>query len=94
MLIYSIKNDLADVKAVVYGLSTEGYGIASRLAKKNVSVSIIDESQGSAITLRPEIAKTYPNVNALIDDEPLLGLEPLDSALHGATCLTFAPRIR
>ena len=94
MLIYSIKNDLADVKAVVYGLSTEGYGIASRLAKKNVSVSIIDESQGSAITLRPEIAKTYPNVNALIDDEPLLGLEPLDLAVHGATYLFFAPRIR
>lgn len=92
--IYSIQNDLTDVKAVVYGLSTEGYAIASKLAKKNINVSIIDESQGSAITLRPEIAKTYPNVNALIDDEPLLGLEPLDLAVHGSSYLFFAPRIR
>jgi hypothetical protein len=92
--IYSIQNDLADVKAVIYGLSTEGYEIASKLAKKNVNVAIIDESQGSAITLRSEIARTYPNVNALIDDEPLLGLEPLDLAVHAASYLFFAPRIR
>ncbi|MFQ5940753.1 MAG: hypothetical protein ACE5KA_03540 [Nitrososphaerales archaeon] len=82
------------MKAVVYGLSTEGYEIASRLAKKNVNVAIIDESLGSAISLRSEIAKTYPDVNALIDDEPLLGLEPLDLAVHGANYLFFAPRIR
>ncbi|MEM2760237.1 MAG: hypothetical protein QXU32_07985 [Nitrososphaerales archaeon] len=85
---------MTDAKVVIYGLSTEGYEIASRLAKKNVNVSIIDESQGSAITLRPEIAKTYPNVNTLIDDEPLLGLEPIDLAVHGASYLFFAPRIR
>lgn len=85
---------MADVKVVVYGLSTEGYEIASKLAKKNVKVAIIDEAQGSAITLRPEIAKTYPSVTALKDDEPLLGLEPLDLSVHGATHLFFAPRIR
>lgn len=94
MLIYSIKGDLAEVNAVVYGLSTEGYSIASKLAKKNMNVSIIDESQGSAIALKPDIARTYPNVNALIDDEPLLGLEPLDLAVHRADYLFFAPRIR
>ncbi len=94
MLINSIRYDLADVKVVVYGFSTEGYEIASRLAKKNVNVAIIDESQGSAVTLRSEIAKTYPNVNALIEDEPLLGLEPLDLAVRGASYLFFAPRIR
>ncbi|MBE44330.1 MAG: hypothetical protein CMO16_04015 [Thaumarchaeota archaeon] len=85
---------MADMKAVVYGLSTEGYEIASKLAKNNVKVAIIDESQGSAIILRPEIAKAYPNVNALIEDEPLLGLEPLDLAVHGANYFFFTPRIR
>lgn len=94
MPLHFIRDGLADVKAVVYGLSTEGYEIASKLAKKNVGVSIIDESQGSAITLRPEVARTYSNVNALIDDEPLLGLEPLDLAVHRASYLFFAPRIR
>jgi len=60
--IHSLKNDLAEFKAVVYGLSTEGYEIASILAKKNAQVAIIDELQGSAITIRSEIARTYSNV--------------------------------
>ena len=94
MQIHSLKNDLVEMKAVVYGLSTEGYEIASILAKKNAQVAIIDELQGSAITIRSEIARTYPNVNALLDDEPLLGLEPVDSAIRDANYLFFAPRIR
>jgi hypothetical protein len=89
-----IKPDLADVKAVVYGLSTEGYAVASAIAVKGVSVSIVDEAQRMAFTLRPEIAKTYPNVNALMEDEPLLGLEPEDVAIKNSSYLFFAPRVR
>src|SRR5574341_748711 len=89
-----IKSDLADVKAVVYGLSTEGYALASAMAVKGVNVSIVDEAQRMAFTLRAEIAKTYPNVNALKEDEPLLGLEPEDVAIANASYLFFAPRVR
>ena len=89
-----IKQDLADVKAVVYGLSTEGYALASAMAVKGVNVSIVDEAQRMAFTLRPEIAKTYPNVNTLKEDEPLLGLEPEDVAIANASYLFFAPRVR
>ncbi len=89
-----IKQDLADVKAVVYGLSTEGYALASAMAVKGVNVSIVDEAQRMAFTLRPEVAKTYPNVNALKEDEPLLGLEPEDVAIANASYLFFAPRVR
>ena len=89
-----IKSDLVDVKAVVYGLSTEGYALASAMAVKGVSVSIVDEAQRMAFTLRPEVAKTYPNVNALKEDEPLLGLEPEDVAIANASYLFFAPRVR
>ena len=89
-----IKQDLADVKAVVYGLSTEGYALASAMAVKGVNVSIVDEAQRMAFTLRPEVAKTYPNVNTLKEDEPLLGLEPEDVAIANASYLFFAPRVR
>lgn len=81
-------------KVVVYGLSTEGYAIASQMAIKGADVSIIDESTPSAISLKAEIAKTYPNVSSLKEDEPLLAMEPIDVAISKAQYLFFTPRIR
>jgi len=82
------------VKVVVYGLSTEGYAIASQMAIKGADVYIIDESTPSAISLKAEIAKTYPNVSSLKEDEPLLAMEPIDVAISKAKYLFFTPRIR
>ena len=81
-------------KVVVYGLSTEGYAIASQMAIKGADVYIIDESTPSAISLKAEIAKTYPNVSSLKEDEPLLAMEPIDVAISKAEYLFFTPRIR
>lgn len=78
----------------VYGLSTEGYRIASSLAIKGSKVSLIDESLRTAISLKADIARTYPNVSSLMEDETLLGLEPMDLAVSNASYLFFAPRIR
>ena len=78
----------------VYGLSTEGYHIASSIAVKGSKVSLIDESARMAIRLKPDIARTYPNVRSLIEDEPLLALEPIDVAIRDASYVFFAPRIR
>lgn len=78
----------------VYGLSTEGYRIASSIAVKGSKVSLIDESLRNAISLRADIARTYPNVSSLMEDETLLGLEPMDVAVGSASYLFFAPRIR
>ncbi|AIC14973.1 hypothetical protein NVIE_007590 [Nitrososphaera viennensis EN76] len=78
----------------VYGLSTEGYRIASAIAVKGAKVSLIDESLRNAISLKADIARTYPNVSSLVEDEPLLGLEPMDVAIGNASYLFFAPRIR
>ncbi len=85
---------MANSKIVVYGLSTEGYGIASQLAIKGADVYIIDESTPSAISLKAEIAKTYPNVSSLKEDEPLLAMEPIEVAISKADYLFFTPRIR
>ena len=85
---------MAGTKVVVYGLSTEGYAIACQMAIKGADVQIIDESSPSAISLKSEIAKTYPNVSALKEDEPLLAMEPIDVAISKAQYLFFTPRIR
>ena len=78
----------------VYGLSTEGYRIASSIAVKGSKVSLIDESVRMAISLKPDIARTYPNVGSLVEDEPLLDLEPIDIAISNASYVYFAPRVR
>lgn len=86
--------ELASDRVVVYGLSTEGYSIACQMAISGANVFIIDESTQSAISLKAEIAKTYPNVSSLKEDEPLLAMEPIDVAISKAQYLFFAPRIR
>jgi len=78
----------------VYGLSTEGYKIASHISTKGIPVSIIDDSSGMAITLKPDIAKTYTNVTSFIQDETLLDFEPFDVAINSASFIFFTPRIR
>ncbi|HEU4985045.1 MAG TPA: hypothetical protein VFT58_05345, partial [Nitrososphaera sp.] len=57
-------------QVAVYGLSTEGYRIASAMAVKGAKVSLIDESLRNAISLKADIARTYPNVSSLVEDEP------------------------
>ncbi len=85
---------VAKKNMVVYGLSTEGYRIASSLAVRGLKVSLVDEAARMAIALKPEIASSYPNVSSLMEDEPLLALEPIDVAIKDAAYLFFAPKVR
>ena len=85
---------MAGANVVVFGLSTEGYALACQMAIKGADVHIIDESTPSAISIKSEIAKTYPNVTSLKEDEPLLSMEPIDVAISKANYLFFTPRIR
>jgi hypothetical protein len=81
-------------KVVVYGLSTEGYSIACQIALNGGDVQIIDESTPSAISIKQDTAKSYPSVQALKDDEPLLAITSIDAAISKAQVLIFAPRLR
>ena len=83
-----------NTKVVVFGFSTEGYDLACKIALNGGDVQIIDESTPSAITIIDNIAKTYPNVQALKDGEPLLPMTPIDVAISKAQILFFAPRLR
>jgi len=81
-------------KVVIYGLSTEGYSLACQIALNGGDVQIIDESTPSAISIKEDIAKSYPSVQALKDDEPLLAMTSIDAAISKAQVLIFAPKIR
>ena len=81
-------------KVVVYGLSTEGYSLACQMAVNGANVQIIDESSSHAISLKSEIAQTYPSIDSLKEDEPLLSMEPIEIAVSNAKYLFFAPKIR
>jgi len=81
-------------KVVFFGLSTEGYHLASKMVINGADVKIIDESSSSAIVLNSEIAKTYTNVMSLREDEPLLAMEPSNIAISKAKYIFFTPRIR
>ena len=81
-------------KVVIYGLSTEGYSLACQIALNGGDVQIIDESTPSAISIKQDIAKSYPSVQALKDDEPLLAMTSIDAAISKAQVLIFSPRIR
>jgi len=81
-------------KVVFFGLSTEGYHLASKMVVNGAEVKIIDESSSSAIVLNSEVAKTYTDVISLREDEPLLAMEPSNTAISKAKYLFFTPRIR
>lgn len=87
-------NEMVGAKVVVFGLSTEGYSLACQMALKGADVQIIDETTPSAISIKADIAKTYPSVLSLKEDEPLLEMEPIDIAISKAKYLFFTPRIR
>ncbi len=81
-------------KVVFFGLSTEGYHLASKMVVNGADVKIIDESAQGAIVLNSEIAQTYTDVISLREDEPLLSMEPGNVAISKAKYLFFTPRIR
>ena len=81
-------------KVVFFGLSTEGYHLASKMVVNGADVKIIDESAQGAIVLNSEIAQTYTDVITLREDEPLLSMEPGNVAISKAKYLFFTPRIR
>ena len=80
--------------AVVYGLSTEGYQIASSLVASKVKTIIIDENLQQAIEFTQDIAKNYKSAKDLLEEEPLLGIRSMEESISDATAIFFAPKIR
>ena len=64
------------------------------MAAGGARVYIVNEATSSAISLESEIARTYPNVLSLREDEPLLTVESTQAAISKSRYLFFAPTVR
>ncbi len=80
--------------ATVFGLSTEGYSIASTLIKSGVETIIVDENLQMGMKLTSEVITAYNEVKNLLEGEALVGLIPMQSAINKADYIIFTPKIR
>jgi UDP-N-acetyl-D-mannosaminuronate dehydrogenase len=80
-------------KVAIYGLTSEGYAVASRLVEKS-SVTIVDETLQMAMDLEQGIVKGHKTVQELVGDEMLMGLKPVSQVLSEAQVVVFAPKLR
>ncbi|MFN3621962.1 MAG: hypothetical protein ACK4TI_03640, partial [Nitrososphaerales archaeon] len=79
---------------VVYGLSTEGYSLASTLIKNGFSTIVVDEELQMATQLNQDIIKNTRSLHDLIGREQFLSIKPIETALSDAQYIFFTPKIR
>ena len=79
---------------VIYGLSTEGYVIASNLVKNNIDITIIDEKLQVATEITADTVKNYSSAKDLMENESLLGILPLDQVLSNSQIIFVTPKLR
>jgi hypothetical protein len=80
-------------KVAVYGQTSEGYSVATRLIEK-ASVTLVDETLQMAMDLEPDVVKGHRTVQQLVDDEMLMGLKPVSQVLSEAEVIVFTPKLR
>jgi hypothetical protein len=84
---------LPKVKVAMYGLTSEAYKLAVDLVDK-ASVTIVDETLQMAMDLEPSFLKKNPNLQEVMDQEPLLSFKPLEQVLGESQVIFFTPRLR
>jgi hypothetical protein len=80
-------------KVAIYGLTTEGYMLASKLIDRS-EVTIIDETLQMATEVTPSMIKTYPDLTELASSEPLMALKPISRVFQEAHLVFFTPKLR
>ncbi len=81
------------IKVAMYGLTSEAYKLAGDLVDK-ASVTIVDETLQMAMDLEPSFFKKNPNLQEVMEQEPLLSFKPLEQVLGDAQVIFFTPRLR
>jgi hypothetical protein len=84
---------LQKIKVAMYGLTSEAYRLASDLAAR-AQVTVIDETLQMAMDLDQPLLKKNPNLQALMGEEPLLSLKPLEQVLGDSEVVFFTPKLR
>lgn len=77
----------------VYGLSTEGYGIALKALEKGYNVYIVDERLNSPIKVNRRILN-YKTVDEFFEEENLAEIAALDEVMSKTRYLMFCPKVR
>jgi hypothetical protein len=80
-------------KIAIYGLTTEGYLLASKMIDRT-AITIIDETLQMAMELEPQTMKLHRNVSELVDDEALMALKPIPQVISEAAVIFFTPKLR
>lgn len=80
-------------KVAIYGLTTEGYMLASKIVER-ASVTIVDDTLQMAMDLNPQLVKSHPTLQELVGGESLMGLKPVSQVLGEARLVFFAPKLR
>ncbi|MFQ6010936.1 MAG: hypothetical protein ACE5KG_02065 [Nitrososphaerales archaeon] len=78
----------------VFGLSTEGYLLASDLVEQGSRVNMVDENLQLAMSIDKKVSSQFASATSLMDSEALLPVEPVNVALRDADFIFFTPKIR
>lgn len=80
-------------KVAIYGMTTEGYLLATRIIEK-ASVTIIDDTLQMAMELDQQSVKSHKDLYALVGEESLMGLKPISQVLADSAVVFFTPKLR
>lgn len=78
---------------LIYGLSTEGYMIASSLVSNSIPTIIIDEKLHIATELTSDIIANYPTAKEFIEAESLFRIKPEKDVISKNKIIFFTPKI-
>ena len=78
---------------LIYGLSTEGYMIASSLVSNSIPTIIIDEKLHLATEITPDIIANYPTATEFIEAESLFRIKPEKDVVSKNKIIFFTPKI-
>ena len=78
---------------LIYGLSTEGYMIASSLVSNSIPTIIIDEKLHIATEITNDIITNYPTATEFIEAESLFRIKPEKDVISNTRIIFFTPKI-
>ena len=79
------------LKVSIYGLTTEGFGLAKKLSE-SAEVYVVDEMLQTGFMLTKDLARE--SLENLMEEEPLLEVLPIEKAISNSNLVFFCPRLR
>ncbi len=80
-------------KVAMFGLTTEAYLLAAKLVDR-AQVAIVDETLQMALELDAKFLARNPDLNELMNGEPLMSFKPIENVLASSSVVFFTPKLR